>query len=262
VSDRSAIYEGWISHRRGGPVEHAFRYRLFMPLLDLERLPARLDRHPLWSARRPAPVRFRRSDFLGGSDAPLADQARDLVAERTGSRPGGPVLLLANPRFLGVGFNPASFFFLYAGEHGPLEAVIVEVTNTPWGERTTYVLERGAAAGPGGVLRGRFQKRLHVSPFMPMEQGYELSVGEPGSDLRVEIRNLEGERIVFEASLELHRRELTPARSTRILLSYPPATAATLARIYWNALRLKLKGARYHRHPLRRRSRLTAPRPG
>ena len=35
-----------------------------MPLFDLDELPALLDRHPLWSARRAAPVRFRAGDYM------------------------------------------------------------------------------------------------------------------------------------------------------------------------------------------------------
>ena len=83
----SAIYEGWVRHRRLGPVRHSFRYRVFMTLLDLDELPDLFDRHPLYSARRPAPVRFRRSDYLGDPDVPLAESARRLVRERTGRRP-------------------------------------------------------------------------------------------------------------------------------------------------------------------------------
>ena len=61
----SAIYEGWVAHRRLAPVPHSFRYRIFMPLLDLDELPEVLDPIPLWSARRPAPAWFRRRDYLG-----------------------------------------------------------------------------------------------------------------------------------------------------------------------------------------------------
>ena len=145
----SAIYEGWVSHRRTAPMEHAFRYRIFLPLFDLDELPALLDDVPLWSARGRAPARFRRSDYMGDPAAPLAESARDLVAERTGSRPEGPVRLLANPRYWGVGFNPVAFYFLYGKDPAAgAEAMIAEVTNTPWGQRRSYVLEsvrRGSA---------------------------------------------------------------------------------------------------------------------
>jgi DUF1365 family protein len=241
---RSALYEGWVAHRRAGEVPNSFRYRISLPLLDLDELPELLDRVPLWSARRPAPARWRDADYLPGDGGSLAARARDLVEARLGRRPGGAVRLLANPRYLGVGFNPVSFLFL-DGADGALDSVIAEVTNTPWRERTAYVL----GAGGAGALEASFVKRMHVSPFQPMEQTYEISVTEPRETLAVSIRNLEAGREVHVASMGLRRAELTPRRLCGLLLRYPPMTLATLARIYSNALRLKLRGARYHPHP-------------
>ncbi|MEZ5060563.1 MAG: DUF1365 domain-containing protein [Solirubrobacterales bacterium] len=249
----SGIYEGWVSHRRASPVEHSFRYRIFMPLLDLADLPELLDRVPLWSARRRAPARIRRCDYLGNPGVPLADAARDLVAEHTGTRPAGPVLMLANPRYWGVGMNPVAFYYLYGSgsEDGDgAEAMIADVTNTPWGESRPYVL----AADGGGELQGDFEKRLHVSPFMPMEQTYEWSASAPGERLEVSIRNHEAGSIVFEASIALVRHEIGTGYMSRLLLRYPPMTIATVARIYLNAAKLKLKGAPYFSHPERGRA--------
>jgi DUF1365 family protein len=241
----SALYEGWVSHERREPVEHSFSYRVLMTLLDLGELPGALDRHPLWSARRPAPVRFRRSDHLGNPGTSLSEAARDLVDERVGVRPGGPVRLLTTPRFMGVGFNPVSFFYLYGADGSSVEAVIAEVTNTPWGERHSYVLD-----GRGGdALEGTFTKRLHVSPFMPMEQIYRWRLTEPSDELGVSIASSQGGETVFRAGLTLQRRELSRGEMSRAMLAYPPAAASTLARIYWNALKLKLKGAPYHPRP-------------
>ena len=245
----SAIYEGFVAHSRQAPAPHSFRYRVFMPLFDLGELPELLDRIPLWSARRPAPARFRRDDYLalGGDSPDLAERARDMAEERVGRRPAGPVRLLANPRYLGVGFNPASFYFLYGEDGATVEAVIAEVTNTPWGERTAYVLD-GTRPGP---LTAAFEKAMHVSPFQPMEQSYEISVDDPAERLRVQITNLEDGRPVFSAVMDLCRREVTRRRMLGLLVRYPPMTVATLLRIYANALRLRLKGATYHPHPRR-----------
>jgi DUF1365 family protein len=241
----SAIYEGRLRHRRLSPVEHSFSYRVWMLLVDLDELPEAFDRHPLWSARRPAPVRFRRADYFGDPEVPLADAARDLVADRTGRRPGGPVRLLTMARTLGVGYNPVSFYYLY-GDDGDVQAMIAEVTNTPWGERHCYVIER---SGPGAPLGGKMRKRMHVSPFMPMEQTYEWSSGEPGDRLRVRLANRERGELVFEASLALRRRELTRAAMTTVPVAHPPQVVAAITRIYGNAARLKLKGAPFHPHP-------------
>ena len=72
-----------------------------------------LDPYPLWSARRAAPARFRRADFMGDPERPLAECARDAVEAQTGRRPAGPVRLLANLRYLGHAFNPVSFYYCF-----------------------------------------------------------------------------------------------------------------------------------------------------
>lgn len=247
----SAIYEGTVYHRRSEPLEHAFSYRMFMPLFDLDELPDLLDGIPLWSARRAAPAHFRRKDFLGPDHLSLAEAARSLVAERLGSSPQGPVRLLANPRYWGVGINPVAFYYLHGhGPGEPVEAIIAEVTNTPWGQRRSYVLEPG-----GEGLSGEFGKRLHVSPFMPIEQTYRWRAREPGERLTFSLANHQGDRKVFEAGVDLRRRDITRASMAQLLVRYPPATAATLARIYWNAIKLKLKGAPYFSNPSKERPR-------
>ena len=212
----SAIYEGTVAHRRRTPVDHRLSYRVFMPLFDLDELPALLDRHPLWSARRAAPVRFRAGDYMHddegvGPDGPaeLADRARALVADRTGSpAPSGPVRLLTTPRFFGVGFNPVSFYFLHDDADGPAQAVIAEVTNTPWGGRHSYAARRRDGDSGGGPIEASFSKRLHVSPFNPMEQTYVLRAGEPGDSLTVSIANeQDGERIARRRPLAAATRD-------------------------------------------------------
>jgi uncharacterized protein len=244
----SGIYEGWMTHRRRRPVEHSFRYRVFMPLLDLDELPEVLDPHPLWSARRAAPAWLRRADYL--RQAPvgsLSGAARDVVCAHIGRRPEGPIRLLAHPRYLGVGFNPVSFLFCHR-HSGELDAVIAEVTNTPWGERQTYVLD-AAAASRGDRARGRIPKLMHVSPFMGMDQVYEWWVASPSDTLDLGFRTLEHGEPVFDAALRLRRRELSRRLMLGLLLTYPPMTIATLARIYLQALGLRIKGVPVHPHP-------------
>jgi DUF1365 family protein len=243
----TAIYQGRVTHARTDRVEHRFSYRVWMLLVDLDEIPAVFDRHPLWSARGPAPVRFRRSDYLGDASIPLAIEARDLVERRTGRRPAGPVRLLTMARTLGVGFNPVSFYYLY-DEGDAVQAMIAEVTNTPWGERHCYLVERG---GPREPLRAAMAKRMHVSPFMSMDQTYEWTSGEPGERLGVRIATRERGELVHDASLALRRRELTAAAMTTVPLSHPPQVLAAIARIYANAFRLWTKGAVFRPHPAR-----------
>jgi len=243
----SAVYEGTVRHRRFTPVEHEFTYRHAMLLLDLDELPQVLEAHPLYSARRSAPVRFRREDYLGDPQRPLADCVRELVKERTGARPAGPVRLLTTLRTLGHNFNPVCFYYCFGPGGERVEAVVAQVTNTPWGESHSYVLHRD---GKHSVMRDTMDKVFHVSPFIGMDNRYDWRVTEPHGRLLVHIdeRDSEG-REVFDATLSLIRRELTRARLTRLLVRFPATSLRVLALIYWNALKLKLKGAPYFRHP-------------
>jgi uncharacterized protein len=245
----SAVYKGWVRHRRFQPVAHEFRYRLALMYLDLDELPALLDPYPLFSARRPAPARFRREDFMGGPARPLAECARDAVEAETGRRPAGPVRLLASLRQLGHSFNPVSFYYCFDAAGERVEAVVADVNNIPWGERHAYVLARGEAEGP--VLSEEIDKTLHVSPLMGMDQTYAFRASEPGARLAVHIesRGRESGGKDFDATLSLRRHELSRALLLRTLAEQPATGLAVVARIYGQALRLQLKGARSFPHP-------------
>ena len=241
----SAIYEGTVVHSRRRDVHHRFAYPVWMLWLDLEEAEGGLAVAPLFSTRSPAPLRWRRADHLGAPDRPLAECARDLVAERGGSRPEGPVRLLTFARVLGLAYSPVSFYYLY-DRAGSLVAAIAEVTSTPWNERRHYVLTRRQN---GAALGGSVRKEMHVSPFMPMSQTYEWSPGRPGESLRITLSSREEGRTVFAASLSLQRRKLERRTLLRRLLAHPPQPQAALARIYLQAVRLKLRGARHHPRP-------------
>jgi DUF1365 family protein len=246
----SAVYEGWIRHRRFEPIEHSFRYPLFLMYLDLAELPELLDPFPLFSARRPAPARFRRADFMGDPRRPLAECARDEVEAASGSRPAGPVRLLAGLRYFGHSFNPVAFYYCFDAASERVEAIVADVKNIPWGERHPYVLS--GKDREGAVLADELDKRLHVSPLMGMDQTYAFRATEPGPRLSVEIesrpRRGEGGR-AFDATLSMRRRPLSSTLLTRMLARYPAMSLQVVAKIYAQALRLKLKGARTFPHP-------------
>jgi DUF1365 family protein len=246
----SAVYEGWVRHRRFEPVRHEFRYRLFLMYLDLGELPDVLDPYPLFSARRAAPARFRREDFIGDPARSLAECLRDAVETETGSRPAGPVRLLTGLRYFGHSFNPVSFYYCFGPGGERVEAVVADVQNIPWGERHPYVLARGARAG--SVLSDELDKTLHVSPLMGMDQTYSFRASEPAERLAVHIesRPRHGEEgKSFDATLCLRRRELSRRRLAGLLARYPASSLQVVAKIYAQSLRLKLKGARYFPHP-------------
>jgi uncharacterized protein len=234
----SCLYVGIVRHRRTEPARE-FRHPLTLAYIDLNELPELLGGRLVAPGR--GVVRFRRSDYLGDPAMPLEQAVRDAVAEQTdGRRPVGPIRLLTQLRTLGHCFNPVSFYYCFDLGGQRLEAVVAEVTNTPWGERHAYVVPEGA---------GSFQKALHVSPFMDMDHAYECRAQVPGRALSVQIENRRAGRRVFDATLAMRRRELTRATLTRATVRYPLGTMRVLALIYMHALGLRLAGATVYPHP-------------
>ena len=248
----SCIYEGRVKHSRTEPVLHRFGYRMFMMYLDLDELPELFGKRWLWSVSRPALARFRRSDHLGARDEPLSESIRNLVEKETGSRPRGPVRLLTNLSYFGYCFNPVSFYYCFDEDGETLKTIVAEVNNTPWGERDTYVLPESMDVGRRGVKRFQPKKKMHVSPFMPMEVEYDWCFTEPAERVTVYMANSRGGRRMFDASISLKRTEISGPALASVLARFPFMTAKVVSAIYWQALRLWIKRCPLYAHPDKR----------
>lgn len=251
-----ALYRGWVRHRRLTPRRNDFRYRVFYLYLDLETLDEAFRGRWLWSSRRPNVCWFRRADYLGDPKKPLADEVRRVLTQGLGRPITGPVGVLTNLRTWGYVQNPVSFYYAYEPATGTVDAMIAEVTNTPWGERYAYVLDARAARGPGtsplATVGFAFRKAFHVSPFFAMDLGYRWRFTPPGERLAVHMENrVDGAR-VFDATLVLERRPLTGGALARALLRHPFMSGRILLAIYWQALRLWCKGVPFQPHPAKR----------
>lgn len=238
----SCLYEGWVRHRRLAPAPRSFRYRTLLAYLDLDELDVVFRGRWFWSTGRRAAVAFRRADYLGDPSLPLAEEVRSYVARETGSRPCGPIRMLAYLAHFGYCFNPVVFYYCFEPSADRLEAVVAEITNTPWGERHRYLL-RGS--------RSRFAKTFHVSPFMPMDLSYDWRCNVPGDALAVHMNLARQQQKVFDATLLLKRRAITGASLAYALARYPLMTQRASLAIYWQALLLYAQGARFYPHPSR-----------
>lgn len=235
----SALYRGWVSHRRLLPRIHGFRYRMGMLYLDLAEQAQVLGLSCLAGHSRWGAFSFRETDYLPHATrqgVTLSDAVREQVKQALGHAPQGRICLLTQPRSWGVSFNPISLFYCFESD-GSLAAILCEVSNTPWRERYHYVLPTHAS----GESRHRVAKSFHVSPFLPRDLEYRMRFSAPDQNLQVTMQDWQGEQKIFEAGLALERIELTRQSLHRHLVDFPWMTGKTLLGIYWQALRLLLK---------------------
>lgn len=235
----SALYIGTISHDRFIPKVHSFQYPFYMWYLDLDELDE-LSQFGRWfSTQRWALSQFRRSDYLGDPSTTLLESVRTRMAELTGHKVKGKIFALLNLRTMGLYFSPVNFYYGF-DESNQLSHLLAEVSNIPWNERHHYGHYLASTKG-----KSNHPKVFHVSPFNPTDQRYQWNIGKPGDFLHINLGVHDTRGHIFEARLALEKQELTTSNIRKQILKKPILTAFIVAGIYWQAMKIYLKGIPY-----------------
>nr|WP_261859238.1 DUF1365 domain-containing protein [Photobacterium sanguinicancri] len=274
VQSRSGIYVGTVRHRRFTPVTHNFEYPLFMPFFDLDELDELTSKVKGFGFSKWHPARFLVTDYLNGQASNVAELkqgAQDKIAQLTGEMLTGKVFLLCQLRYFGIYFSPLNLYYLF-DEQGEWQYMLAEVSNTPWNERHYYAIP----------AKSRWKSRLwqapkafHVSPFNPMEQQYHWQLKQPSDQLRVHLEvhgeepacdrptivdsgivldsEKETEEItitkIFDASMMMKHEPFSSSSLRKQMMVTPIMTVKVVIGIYWQALKLWIKGVSFHDHP-------------
>ncbi|MGT2440757.1 DUF1365 domain-containing protein [Bradyrhizobium betae] len=246
MTSSSCLYTGQVVHRRFMPRAHRLRYRVFWMLLDLSEVDSLSKKLTFFSRNRFNLASFHDSDHGDGSDLPLLKQARALLRQAGCQADQLVIKLLCMPRILGYGFNPLSVYFCVR-QDGSLEAIIYEVHNT-FGERHSYVMPvQGPVNGRASeIVEQHCPKGFYVSPFLGMDMSYGFRVRPPAARVEVSIQGKENDKTIIAASLSGARHELTDGVLLKAFASHPLLTMKVIAGIHWHALRMVLKGFRFH----------------
>ena len=261
---QSGLYSGWVQHRRFSPRSHEFRMPVFMVYLDLDEQDQVFGLTRWWqqSVKQRwnfwAPALFCREDYLDPSIPSLKTAVKNKVEAELGFRPSGAVRMLTNLRYFGFLINPITCYYCL-DDSDRLAAMVLEVTNTPWGERHTYVLK----CEPDQTMqRITFDKAMHVSPFHPMNIEYHWQANLPNQKLKLHLENWSKDEThnnpkLFDASVWLKREAISAAGLRRVLIRYPVMTLKVAGSIYWHALKLWVKKVPFYSHPKTNTRKLT-----
>jgi len=238
-----ALYRARVMHLRrmpDGRRVHRFAYRVFRVWLDVDRLgewPCRWLSHD-----RTNLLSIRTRDHGPRDGSPLRPWAEAVLA-RHGIAPPARLMLYTMPRMLGYAFNPLSMLVAFDAQ-GAATAVIYEVRNTDT-DMSHYV---HPLTGPAPWRHGN-AKDFYVSPFISPDQTYAFTLGDPGETLALRIRVDGAAGLTMIAAENADRERLTDRALLSACAAMPLMTLKVVAGIYWEALRLRLKGARFFRHP-------------
>jgi len=285
----SCLYKGTIRHRRFTPVANQFKYRMFMWYIDLDELDQVIKQHWFVREGKLGIASFHREDYFGEKGENLKLEVLKAVQSfyqknQQASPEVSSVRMLTHVRYFGVVINPVSFYYCF-DKQDQLQVILAEITNTPWGEKHTYILpcsNLNTEAQPTKTYRTNdrlpliasqlrqntvqfdFEKAFHVSPFNPMQMDYRWVFKAPSEKLTVHMDNLihagasdDTEQLDqatlddvskhFDATLNMTREPLTKALGS--LAMQPIITLKVALGIYWQALRLFLTGVPLHPHP-------------
>ena len=250
--------ESWVAlsrvqHRRLRPRPYDLTHRTLHLLVDIDDLP-RLDREVRgFALDRRARVAIHARDHLGGQDGDLRQLLAQAIAADGHVLPEGTLLLLAHPRLFGHVFNPVAWWFAHDRD-GTLRMVVAEVTST-FGDRALYVLAEHET-GPDGLWRSEATKRLHVSPFLPVDGlTYRFAVLPPrrGPEatgrvlVHMEVSDTDG--LLLTATQDARLTPLTTSTLARAVVRHPLASLRALLAIHGHALRLWWRGTTFYRRP-------------
>ncbi len=243
----TCLYFGNVMHARLRPFRHRFAYGVFSMLLDLDALPELAERSRLFGYNASGLFSFFDADHGARDGSAASDWVRTHLAQAGLAQAGARIYALCFPRVLGYVFNPITVYFCYAAD-GRLGALLYEVKNT-FGDQHGYLIAVDAGHVRGRPVAQRAAKNFHVSPFIDMAQLYRFRIGEPEEKLALLIREDAADGELLVASQTGARVAWSDRNLLRAFLRYPLLTLKIVGAIHWEALRLWIKGAKYHPRP-------------
>ena len=275
----SYLYYGTVKHTRlkGGAIHH-FQYPICFSFLDIDEL--NLLGWAYWPVFKLNSPWFTFSSLENKhhliqlpSDNQVFDlpsRVRTFVAEQTkNKRIVQSISLLTHLTYFGYCFNPISLYYINYDDVSKIkkdtdstfqESIIAEVSNTPWIEQHSYMLDenvgncdvkRDKSDNKNSTFEATWLKLFHVSPFMEMDYKYNFQFSRPEQVIwvRSKLIKLATKEIWFTANFEMDRIAFTPVNILYILLFYPLHTRIIQILIHWEAVRLALKGVPTFSHP-------------
>ncbi len=246
------LFAARVTHKRLGPKQNRFGYRVYYLALPL----SALVRPLAVAVNRPGLISFWERDHGDRSGVSLQTWIDQRLRQHRLDGSVSDVVLVAMPRIIGYAFNPVSFW-LCLNSSGQLQAVLCEVNNT-FGESHSYLCahEDGRPIDKHAWLMA--EKCFHVSPFLDRVGRYQFRFSLEADRLAICINYYDEQGVkTLVTSLAGRLEPLTRKALMRATLEAPLVTVKTIVLIHWQALKLLAKGCRFFTKPEQHKERLS-----
>ncbi|RDX35840.1 DUF1365 domain-containing protein [Kangiella sp. HD9-110m-PIT-SAG07] len=260
----NSLVKGWVRHRRYEPRPHQFDYDMKWTLLDLDNVEEQFSQSRLWSIEKAGLVSYRAKDFHQGPRSnpsekyPKATKQNIInsIMQQKGKEFSGKVYMMSHLRNYGYNFNSVCFYYCFNTDQN-LAYIISEITNTPWGERHSYIFDCADdnEVQKSNIYQFSFSKEFHVSPFIQMDMLYRWTFKLSEGELRVHMAVLttEGKKY-FDATFTGQLLPLNKTSMNKYVFSHALQPHKMSFLIYWQAFKLWLKRFKVFDHPKHRQS--------
>jgi DUF1365 family protein len=243
----SQLYFGQVMHQRFFPMQYQFRYGVMSLRVDIDEIEQE-SKHLKWlSLNRFNLFSLHYKDY-GARQKNQAWRiwANKLLAEYGLPEPAYKIELVCFPRFMNITFNPLAMWYAY-NEVGEMIAIIAEVSNT-FGQWHHYVLTN-AGKSLGDKVTAEAVKVFHVSPFIGMDCRYHFKFSQPTEHYKIGIYQTEDGKSVLNSVQVGKSQELTNKSLLKAAIKHPFNTLKVVIMIHWWALKIWLKGGKFHKTP-------------
>ena len=237
------VFKGHTVHQRSVPFTHRFKYDLALIDVDVDRLDDARRASFLFSIDGSNLFSFNRRDHGARDAVPLRPWAEGEFARAGIDIEGGMIRLVTFPRHAFYKFAPISLWLGHSPD-GALKGILYEVNNT-FGETHVY-----AAATPDAYKHQHAtDKVFHVSPFFDVSGAYQFSLKWTDEVLNLVVATMKDDQQTHVATISAKAHAATSSTFLALAITKPLSSLGVTFAIHWQALKLWLKGAKYHSKP-------------
>ena len=236
---KDSLFDGVVKHSRTLPFNHSFKYYATYFWFDIKNFRNLI----LFKKNKFSLFSFFENDY-GEKKIKKNGLYENIIKniDSLGKYNIHSIRILCLPRIFGYSFNPISIFVCY-DKLKKAKIVVFEVSNT-FNERHSYYCK---------ISKKKdfffFKKKLYVSPFFDVQGFYKINLQLTKGDVLVNIDYDVDKKNIFKASFYGKALNLNSRNLLKVLLKNGFQNLRITFGIYFQALKLYIKGAKYIKKP-------------